>query len=148
MSTSLFMISMEAIRDAIKTLSLTGLEDNEVKVRRLPHDGEQYYQGITVHPVKEIFGQGSNLLEEVGYGCAVTMVENNNNNSDYKLDQILLWREAIRRYFVENTTLSGVSETCTIKVETGHVIDWDELFDKNIDVSRLVIRVRTLETRT
>ena len=142
------MKAMEAVRDAIRVLALTNLTSAEVQVRRLPHDGEQFYPGITIHPVTETYGAGSNVLEEVAYGCAVTMVENNNNDSDFKLDQILLWRETIRRYFVENVTLSGVSETCTVKVESGHVIDWNELYEQNIDVSRLVIRVRTLETRT
>lgn len=148
MSDSIFMSIMEAVRDQIRDLELTGIEDNRIQVRRLPHDGEVYFPGITVHPVPETYDVGDNKRESVGYGVAVTMVVNNNNNQDYLLDRLLLWRENIRRDFVEKTVLSGVSTVCTVKVEHGHVIDWDDLFDKNYDVSRMILRVYSLETRT
>lgn len=148
MSTSIFMIAMESIRDAIKDLSLTGLDDSRVKVRRQPHDGEHLYPGITIHPLPEIYHIGTNERENVGYGCGVTMVVNNDNDEDYKLDRLLLWRETIRRKFVEDVTLTDVSTCCTIKVEHGHVLDWKALQDENQDVSSLVLRVYSLETRT
>ena len=148
MAESIFMQAMEAIKTAIDLLALDDLPSHRVKVRRLEHDGEKHFEGITIHPVPEIFHHGTNMRESVGYGCAVTMVVNNNNNSLYLLDRLLLWREKIRRHFVENTTLSTMSTICTIKVEMGHVIEWKELYDRNIDVSRLVLRVYSWETRT
>jgi len=143
------MLAMEAIRDAIRTLGLEGVDSEEVQVRRLPYDGQDHwYRGITVHPVPETYGQGTNEREDIGYGCGVTLVQNNDNDSDYKLDQLLDWRETIRTYFVENSTLTGVSTTFTLKVEHGYVIDYDKLYDRNYDVSRLVVRVYSRETRT
>lgn len=148
MSESLFMLAMEEIRDRIRELELTGLSDDRVQVRRLPHDGEVYFPGITVHPVTETYHQGTNIRESVGYGCGITMVVNNNNNQDYLLDRLLLWREKIRRHFVEDDGLSGVTGSCTVKIENQFPIDWEELHSKNYDVSRLVARVYVLETRT
>ena len=148
MTDSIFMTAMEALRDRIRGLSLEDLSTDEVAVRRLPHDGEHMYRGVTIHPVTESYDQGTNERENVGYGCAVTMVVNNDNQATRKLDLILKWREEIRREFVEDASLTGVSTTCTLKVEHGYPIDWDALFDKNYDVSRLVIRVFSLETRT
>ena len=146
MANSIFKSALDAVAARIGTLSLEG--DPRIKVRRMAHDNERFYDGITVHPVTEKNHDGTNVRESVGYGCAVTMVQNNNNDDDYKLDRLLLWRETIRREFVEDVQLSGVGTTCTVKVEYGYPIDWNELFDVNYDVGRLVIRVYSLETRT
>ena len=148
MTDSIFMKAMEVIRDRIQDMDLPGITDDRIKVRRLGHDGEHWHEGITIHPVPEKYHMGTNRLENVGYGCAVTMVINNNNDDDYKLDRLLLWREEIRREFVEDTVMVGLGTLCTTKVEMERVIEWDELFEKNLDVSRLVIRVYSLETRT
>jgi len=148
MSESLFMLAMEEIRDRIRLLELDGLPDDRVQVRRLPHDGEVYFPGVTIHPVTETYHQGTNIRESVGYGCAITMVVNNNNNQDYLLDRLLLWREKIRREFVEDDGLSGVTGSCTVKIQHGKPIDWNELTVKNYDVSSLVAIVYVLETRT
>lgn len=148
MADSIFMNAMETIRDRIKDLNLTGLNDAYVKVRRLPHDGEHYFEGITVHPLPEIYHVGTNERESVGYGCGVTMVVNNDNDEDYKLDRLLKWREAIRRHFVEDATLTNVSTCCTVKVEHNNVLDFKILHGGNLDVSSLVLRVYSLETRT
>lgn len=147
---SIYMQCLEAVRDKIQALDLTGLPDNRVVVRRLPHDGEHYFPGISVHPGDENYDQGSNMREAIGYACAVTMVVNNNNDQDYLLDRLLYWRETIRRNFVEDSTLTGVTSgvVYTVKVEHNRVIDWTDLYDKNLDVSSLNIRVYVLETRT
>lgn len=148
MTDSIFMQAMEAIRDRIRTLALTGLTSDRVQVRRLPHDGEVYHPGITIHPVTEKYHDGSNMRENVGYGVAITMVVNCDNDQDYLLDRLLLWRETIRRHFVEDDGMVGVANSCTLKVEMGHVIDWNDLIKDNYDVSLMVIRVYVLETRT
>jgi hypothetical protein len=148
MSDSLFMLAMEAIRDRIRLLALSGLTDDRVQVRRLPHDGEVYFPGITIHPVEENYHTGTNMRENVGYGCSITMVVNIDNDQDLMLDRLLLWRQRIRRHFVEDDGLTGVSGSCTVKIEHGPPIDWDDLIKTHYDVSRLIARVYVLETRT
>jgi hypothetical protein len=149
---SVFKQCLDAVATAIQNLNLTGLTDNRVAVRRLPHDGEAYFPGITVHPVSEVYHAGTNMREAIGYGCAVTIVVNNENDQDYLLDRLLQWREKIRRYFVENSTLPGVTATgasvCTLKVEHGNPLDWNDLTRKNYDVSTLIVRAFVWETRT
>jgi len=144
------MQCLEGICSGIQDLNLTGLPDNRVVVRRLPHDGEVYYAGVTVHPVQETYHTGTNARESIGYGCAITMVVNNDLDKDLNLDRLLLWRESIRRYFVENSTLSSVTSgvACTLKVEMGKTIDDNELIKGNYDVSVMVVRAYVLETRT
>lgn len=144
------MQAMEGVRDAIQALDLTGLNDNRVAIRRLPHDGEVYYPGITVHPIDERYDRGTNMREAIGYGIGVTMVVNCDNDKDYLLDRLLLWRETIRRYFVENDSISTVTggSSYTLKVEHEKVLDWGDLRNKNYDVSTLIVRVYVLETRT
>lgn len=145
MAFSIFKKALDAVAARIESLDLDG--DPVVSVRRLPHDGERYYDGITVHPVAEQYYIGTNERESVGYGCALTMVMNNDNDEDYKLDRLLYWRERIRRDLVEDSTLSGVPTTCTVKVEHGHPIDWKLLRSTNIDVSTMTVRVYSLENR-
>ena len=149
---SVFKQMLDVVATEIQGLHLTGLPDNRVVVRRLPHDGEAYFPGVTVHPVKEIYHAGTNMREAIGYGCAVTMVVNNENDQDYLLDRLLEWREKIRRYFVENPTLTGITATgasmCTLKVEHGDPIDWNDLIKKIYDVSTLIVRAYVWETRT
>lgn len=147
MSDSLFMQAMEAIRDRIRLLALSGLTSDRIQVRRLPHDGEVYYPGITIHPVEETYHIGTNVREALGYGCSITMVVNIDSDQDFLLDRLLLWRERIRRHFVEDDGLVGVSGSFTVKIEHGPPIDWDDLIKKHYDVSRLVARVYVLETR-
>lgn len=149
MSNSIFMGVMEAIRDAIRTLELADITSDEVAVRRLPYDSQNHwYRGVTIHPVPEEYDEGTNEREAIGYGCGIAMVQNNDNDSDYKLDQLLLWREKIRQYFVENSSISGEGTVFTLKVEHGYVIDFNVLPERNYDLSRLVIRAYSLEERT
>lgn len=142
-----FYDALNAVADEIRALNLPGLDADRVKVRRLPNDGEHYFPGITVHPVTETTAEGTNMMEDIGYGCAITMVMNNNNAQDYLLDRLLEWRETIRRYFAENVTLGVMGAVCTIKVEFGNVIDWNDLLQGNYDVSRLIVRVWNRESR-
>ena len=148
MAASTFMRAMEQIETRIIALHLDGVENDRIRVRRAPYDGEHLYPGITIHPVKENYHVGTNERENVGYGCAITMVVNNDNDDFYKLDRLLDWRETIRRHFVEDARLTGVSTTCTVKVDHGHPLDWDDLTTRNQDVSSLLLRVYSLETRT
>jgi hypothetical protein len=149
---SYYKDAMDAIATELETLraggSLPGISVYEIKVRRLPHDGEHYFPGITIHPVGETSWRGTNEQEDIGYGCGLTFVQNNNNDSDYLLGNVATWRENVRRYFVENITVGSMPTPFTVKVEHGHVFDWDDLLQDNYDVSRLVLRVWSRETRT
>ena len=141
-----FKNCLDAIVTIIDGLSLDGMD--EAKVRRMPHDGEHYWPGITVHPVTEKFDTGTNKTEHVGYGCQITMVLNCDNDDDFQINRVLSWREAIRKKFVEDPTLGSVTGVYRMTVEHGHVFQWDDLVDKNYDVSSLIIRVWVEETRT
>lgn len=147
--TSIYMQCLEGVRDVILALDLSGLPDNRVVIRRRPHDGSNYFPGITVHPAQERYSPGTNWREAVGYGCAVTMVVNNDNDKDYLLDRLLTWRETIRRKFVEKGALTGVTsgDVYTLKVEHEDVLDWTRLRNDNLDVCSLCIRPFVLETR-
>ena len=144
---SVFMDVLNSVRDRIRGLGLTGLSSDEIKVRRLPTDGEVYFPGISIHPAPERFWRGTNEREDIGYGAAVTMVQNNDQDQDYLLDRLLTWRRTIVIDFVEDTSLTGVSTVYTVKVEFGPVIIPGEQ-NINYDVSQLIIRAWSRETRT
>ena len=146
---SFFLEALNSVVEDLRQLGLPGLDSTDIKVRRLPTDGEVYHKGISVHPVTEIYDDGTNMREDIGYGCGITMVVNNNNNQLYLLDRLLRWREMIRRHFVEKTVLQVMTTLCQIKVEHGPVLDIGELIKRNnYDVSTMVIRVWSRETRS
>jgi len=148
MASSTFLQAMEAARDRIRNLGLSDLDSYEVQVRRLPYDAKgNYHRGVTVYPVPETYDVGTNEREAIGYGLGLALVSNNDNDSDYKLDQLLVWRETIRMDFIEDASMTGVGTVFTVKVENGHVIDWDA-YAGNYDVSKLILRAYSLETRT
>ena len=148
MANAIFYDALVAIETALINLGLTGLDTTRIKVRRLPHDGEHYFPGVTIHPTQERYFDGTNMREDIGYGCSLTMVQNNNNNSADLLNRVLQWRETIRQYFVENDTLGSGTTIFTLKVEHGDVFTWDGMIKDNYDVSVLTIRVWSRESRT
>ena len=139
---------MLAVQDIIKALALEDIPEDEVRVRKLPHDGEVYYRGITIHPVEERSIHGTNEREDVGYGIAVTMVQNNDDDMVRNLDRMLTWREAIRKKFVEDRDLGGLTQHFTIKVEFGRVFDDRDILKRSFDISVLVLRCWAREVRT
>lgn len=142
--------SLDAVHAAIVALGLAGIDSTKIKVRRKPWDSERPYEGITVHPLEELAWRGTNMREDIGYRLGVTMIQNNDMaiNDATTMERILQWREAIRRYFVENSSLGAIAEMFNIKVEHGPVFKDDELKFDNYDISQLVLRVWIRETRT
>lgn len=132
--------ALDAIASDIASLSLSGCE--AVKVRAAPKDRGRWYDGITVHPVKEDERAGTNERDDIGYACQVTMVVNNNEDLD-EADLFGTWRQTIRKKFIHQR-LTGVDDCYTCLVEPGPVYVDNE---KNYDIGTMIIRVLCRETR-
>ena len=150
MADSTFKQALDAVKTALEALDLDGIgqSNGRIKVRRFPHDGEHYFPGITVHPSKEEYDVGTNNREDVGYGCQLTMVQNNDNDDDLYLNRVLQWRETIRKTFVEDPTIGTIPDDFRVMVEMGPVFVWDDFAKENYDVSIMTLRVWCRESRS
>ena len=144
---SIFLNILNDIAAQIRAIGLPGISASRVKVRRMPTDGEQMFPGITVHPVTERIGRGVNDRDDIGYGVALTIVQNNSGSSLEGLDRILMWREQIRHHFLTQKTIVGEQCVFVIDVEHGYPIDWSSEFRKNYDISSMVLRCWVRENR-
>lgn len=132
---------LDAIDTAITSLSLTDCE--EIAVRAEPKDGDEFYPGITISPVREEEYAGTNQRDDVAYGVQITMVVNNDVDPTEE-DLFTTWRQSIRKKFIHQK-LTAVSTVTTCLVEPGPIY---QNVPEHLDVGTLIIRVISRETRT
>jgi hypothetical protein len=89
---------LSALRDLVKDLGPDNITDEEVQVRGnwLNSDG-QPFRGITVMPLTEQYDSGTIGTQDIGYQCAIIFVEGEDYDARLTDDQMLAWRELVRR---------------------------------------------------
>ncbi len=154
MMTSVLGQCLEAVAEIIRGLALPGLNHDSIRVARLPWivggDGNVIINpGIVVHPVRERTAPGTNVREDIGYGCAITMIRPASHSSMEDVDIVNQWREAIRQRLVE-------ARLDDIVVDDGHYcitkIEHNELNvpreGHRYEISSIVARCWVREART
>lgn len=139
---------MQAIQTRIQSLTLPGLDGDNVVIRKFPltrdrQDEPFKYPGVLICPHTETFSPaaGGNNTEDIGYATLVTMAHADNQTSMIDgLEACLYWRERVFKAFV-NQRLPGVPEVITQSVEPTQILVPDA-WGKNILCSALVIRSR------
>lgn len=135
-----------AVVTAIQGLALTGVENSEVKLRKVMRDRSHIHKGVTVVPIKAIEAPGVNERDDFGHGVLVVFVQGTANGYSDDIDRVTTWRQAVRRAF-HNKRLSGVTPSIVCWVSHGDPYLPKELQGQN-DVSSLMIRCWTREQRT
>lgn len=142
------------IASIIRGLALRGLNHNMVHVSRLPWyvsgDGNVIINpGIFVHPVQEREAPGTNEREDIGYGCAITMIVAATHSGLEEVGLIGEWRETIRRRLVnsrlDDLVLEG-GHSCIVKIEHNNINVPREAH--RYEVSSMVARCWVREPRT
>ena len=144
---SIFMDLLDAVAGRIRSLDLQWLEPTDIEVRRFPHDGERYMEGITIHPARERIGRGTNARDDIGYGVGVSIVKRNTDDLVEDMDLVLHWREQIRHSFIENSCIETLTNSFVAKIEHGEVFDDRVFMRQDFDLSTLVIRCWVRENR-
>lgn len=88
-----------ALRDLIKDLQPDNLADEEVQIRGswLGNDG-QPFRGITVMPLGENLTNEDTIgTQDIAYLTAIVFVEHDDHDARLEDDQMLAWRELVRR---------------------------------------------------
>jgi len=108
---------LDELVEKTKGLAL-GFPESEIRNRRLEHkvesDGrvtiQTWEQGVTFFPMQEAESAGTNLREDIGYGCGCVIVLPADHGSADNLGKVLEARSKIRRKFIHqrmDALLSG-----------------------------------------
>ena len=145
MADAIFKQCLDATTTQIKSLSLSGVSNDNIVVKKLPWDRNVSKPGIFIHPVRETLRQATNASDDVGYGIQVVMVQAANQDLTSNFNRILMWRQQISRHF-RYQRLPGVSEVHQCIVIPQDVIS-PGAFANQFDVSVLLIRCMCDEPR-
>ena len=146
---------LEAVQAVIKTLTLAGVADDSVVVKKLPlervvelPDGVAL-PAILITPQREIMPPtaGVTSFDDVLYGVLLTMIEADNQEDTLalNLDVVTLWRQRIAQAF-RSQGLSAVATVYTATVEPADVVI-PAAWNANLLGSAMLIRFTNREPR-
>lgn len=146
---------LTAVQARIRALSLSGIENANVLVKKLPiekwafRDTGLGLPGVLVTPQRETMDPraGTNIRDDVGYGVLVTVcqADNQDHTLEAGLSERILWREKVARAF-RSQRLSGVSEVYTCRIEPGDPLI-PAAWLQQVHASALLLRFLSREVR-
>lgn len=146
---------LKEIAAGIKGLK-TCFRADEIRVQRLDHkvesDGsvtiQTYDRGITVFPLQEQESAGTNLREDIGYGCGVLISAGNDHSLKDNVGKVLEARALIRRRFVhQRLTTVSLSGGMYLTTKVAHLPINQPRGPHTFEASSLVIRCWMREPR-
>ena len=146
---SVFEQILDAVVAKLKGLSLSGIADASIVLRKRPWDRNITKPAVIVSPAVEGRDRfaGSNELDETGYGVLVTVWQDGNQDLTANLTRHLAWRQDITRAFHNQVSLTTVDEVVSCAVEPGTPYIPDQ-FTSGYDVQTVIVRVTAREART
>ena len=144
-------------RDAIRDLTLTGVEPEHILIQPVPNDTESAPNALPFITVSSYLAEsfpnpGTNVSDDYGYPISVFIVDSKSEvlkNFD-SLDRRFVWRETILDHFI----LSKVTITATATVQYNITIDPSPIVDvaawfgkPNLFISAMTFRAVTRVTR-
>jgi hypothetical protein len=140
---------LQAIQAQIQALNLDNIPSTNVVIKWLPRS----LQDVDTKPAVLVCPAGIETqpgsltsTDDIGLGCAVIIVDNQNADYTAGLQQRLLWRQQIFRAF-RHARLPGVSTAITVDVEPKLVIDPTPFISANLFVTGFLIRPLSREPR-
>jgi len=139
-----------------KTQGLTlGFPASEIRTRRLEHkvesDGrvtiQTWEQGITFFPMQEAESAGTNLREDIGYGCGCVIVLPADHGSAENLGKVLEARSKIRRKFIHQRMKANLSGGMYLTTKVQHLPINQPRDGHQYEASSLLIRSWIREPR-
>ena len=152
---SLHSRCLTAAQARIQSLSLSGLDSDNVVIRKVPVDRNLAGSGgvglpaIVLSPRRAEMppDAGTNGLDDVRYDVLVAIFDRDNQEPtlELNLDRHLLWREQIARAF-RNQRLIGVSQIINAEVEPAEGL-LEDAWKHELMVSALLVRFTSREPR-
>lgn len=150
--------AIDAVRQGILDLKLTGLTSQNIHLRKVPWDNINRPQyGVTLSPqvtdgsAETVEADGSNERDDIGYPIYVTMVMSTGKGWDQNRETMAEWRQKIWRTFhrkrLASFSVAGVNQIgCYVKPVTIHLPQ--QYVNDNLDVGQLLVRTWFRELRT
>jgi hypothetical protein len=102
-----------ALRSLVHDLGPENLSDEEVQIRGNWLQNGQPLRGVTVMALGEQYDPGTVGTQDIGYVCAIVFAEFDDYDARLTGDQMLAWRELIRRRLTDqrlNVTIPGATD--------------------------------------
>jgi hypothetical protein len=143
------------VQAVIQAIGLTGIPGAQVIVQELPIDRGLTLPCVIVSPgpMAETIGRGTNIEEDYGYPCLVTIVAARNQDATLQ-EKELKWRQQIRNAFrAKNVRPAALIAALTVPLiqavwAPAPILDLDLFKNDNLLVSAAVIWVKTRESRS
>jgi hypothetical protein len=148
-------LCLKEIAAGIKGLQ-TCFRAEEIRVQRLDHKVESdgsvtihtWERGVTVFPLQEQESAGTNLREDIGYGCGVLFVFPNDHGPKDNVGKVLEARALTRRRFIhQRMTTVALSGGMYLTTKVAHLPINQPRGPHTFEVSSLVIRCWMREPR-
>lgn len=144
---------VESAHARILLLTLPGLSNDDIQIRKLPidrewEDGTFNYPGIIVSSMgaeSQSPQQGTNVRDDIEYPVFVSILAAENQDLVANHDRYLIWRQRINKAFRQQK-LPGVSCVVQCKVQPFPIKSTNAFFN-NVHHSSLLIRCVSRETR-
>lgn len=147
--TSTYQSILSAVQSEIQGLDLTGIDDANVVVMKVPTARKGAlpgFPGVVIAP----FGQkrelaGTNEQDDISYPVLVAYIATNGEDPTANLDRALTWHQQIEKHFI-NQRLTGVSSVLTCTYDPRDVFDPAKFFD-GYDAGGVILRFVSRESR-
>lgn len=105
-------------------------------------------EGITVIPLKQTTGRGTNARDDVGYRFLITIVSGTMTDTLSDDWQLGIWEQAIRQRFQSRRSGVVLDDACEMysTIEPGDLPDW-AILDEGVEASYLTLTVFVRESR-
>lgn len=146
---SLYGDLLAAVKTTLLALALPDIGANVLLKKFVWFRDGVTYPAAFVAPYNEQWpNQGTNASDDTGYGIAITLVRTSNRVNDLAADdQMLSWRETVRKAF-RSQRIGGVSaDHYTTLVEPGPVFD-PASFGNQFDATIIYLRAWAREGRS
>lgn len=150
MADSVLKSILDQVQADIRSLNLADIDAGNIQVIKVFSNVEERLPtlpGVLIAPLDGESinrGGGTNNRDDVGYPIAVGMFAADSDSQTENYDRNLLWRERIRRKFV-NQRLSGVPSVYTCVAEPRQIVDPQRWLSRNLWMSTLVLRFLSRE---
>jgi hypothetical protein len=144
---------LSEVQAKIVALALSGLANGNVVVQQVPTDGKNFlptaaYPCVIVAPFAgEVIdpAAGTNLRDDIGYQVVAAILAKDHQDAG-KFNAYLLWRERIRKAFI-NQGLAAGENIWKCEIRPLDVVERSAWFDKSTFVSGQVLVFTSRETR-
>lgn len=135
----------ESVVTTIKGLGLSNLAQDEVALRDI-QESDFAPRGISVVPMSELEGAGTNAKDDYGYRFMIVMSKGSGKSWTENTQTLTEWRNAVRKAF-NNRRLAEVDKVHICSVANGDYLQ-PKKWQENKLASILVVTCWSRETRS